>query len=217
VLAFGQAAAEAAPDPTPAVDVVAWPRPATMTSLAQTADGLLWFGTLLELQIELLVMAFACDRTRVASLMLGATGGGTAEYAYTWLGLTKEQHQLSHEPDGSAGQEQFVRALIWETRQFAMLLDRMKQVIEPDGTLLDSSLVMWGNELGKGNTHTGHDIPYVLAGRCQGRLKTGRYLKFDGRPSHSELYVPLLNALGVPATTFGDPDFYKRPLPGVFA
>jgi len=88
---------------------------------------------------------------------------------------------------------------------------------EADGqSLLDHSVVLWCNELGKGNSHTKRDIPYVLAGGAGGALPTGRYLRYGEAP-HGNLFVSILNAVGVPDTSFGDPDFCTGPLPGLLA
>jgi hypothetical protein len=172
---------------------------------------------LVRLQMDLVAMALACDRTRIVTFMLSGTGGGYNEYPYTWLGQTKAHHQLSHEPDGSPGQEAFVKDLVWDAEQFAYLVGRLKSLQEESGTVLDSSLLLWGNELGRGNNHSGNNIPFVLAGRCGGRLRTNRYLKFPAGTSHNDLLIALLNAMDIPAKTFGDPDFVTGPLPGIFA
>jgi hypothetical protein len=58
-------------------------------------------------------------------------------------------------------------------------------------------------------------MPYVLAGRAGGALKTGRFLTFDGSMPHQNLLVSMLNLMGVPATTFGRPDSCSGELPGL--
>jgi hypothetical protein len=91
----------------------------------------------------------------------------------------------------------------------------MDHVVEGNGkSMLDNSLVVWLNGLGKGNNHTRDNIPYVLAGSAGGYFPTGRYLTYDN--AHNDLMVSILNAMGLPnEKTFGDPSLCKGPLPGL--
>ncbi len=86
---------------------------------------------------------------------------------------------------------------------FNRLLDKMDAVVEPNGmTMLDNSLVLWISEFGTGQTHSVTNLPVVIAGGAQGKIKTNRYL---ARPTATlgDLYTSILNAFGVPATSFG--------------
>jgi hypothetical protein len=80
--------------------------------------------------------------------------------------------------------------------------------------MLDNSVVLWVNELGKGNSHTRNDIPWILAGGCKGYFDTGRALDFNGEP-HGKLMVSLCNAMDVPVTTFGVEQYSQGPLSGL--
>jgi hypothetical protein len=77
---------------------------------------------------------------------------------------------------------------------------------------LDNSVIVWGNELGLGNSHTLTDIPFVLAGSAGGYLRTNRFLQYDG-VAHNQLWVAMLNAMGSDATAFGHPDYSTGALP----
>jgi hypothetical protein len=86
---------------------------------------------------------------------------------------------------------------------FNRLLDKMDSVVEPNGmTMLDNSLVLWISEFGTGQTHSVTNLPVVIAGGAQGKIKTNRYI---ARPTATlgDLYTSILNAFGVPATSFG--------------
>ena len=98
------------------------------------------------------------------------------------------------------------------------MLSRLEEAKEVDGSsLLDHSLVLWGNELGVGNSHTYMNIPWVLAGGAGGYLKTGRALKFPDLP-HNDLLVSVCNAMGLDdVTTFGIPGVCTGPLPNLSA
>ena len=105
----------------------------------------------------------------------------------------------------------------WYAQQFAALIARLKAT--PDaagGTLFDGTLLLWCNELAKGNTHSRSGAPYVLAGSAGGALQTGRYLSYDGQGlPHNNLLVSILNAMGLPDTKFGKPEWCTGPLTGL--
>jgi hypothetical protein len=109
--------------------------------------------------------------------------------------------------------------------QMAALLDAMKAIPEGAGTMLDSSVVWWANNMADGDLHTVRGMPWVLAGSCGGYFRTGRYLRFGdwGQASptsgknmvpHNGILVGLANAMGVPTETFGDSQ-YGGELPGL--
>jgi hypothetical protein len=93
----------------------------------------------------------------------------------------------------------------------------MKAMPEGDGSMLDNTLLLWCNELAKGNIHGHADAPYVLAGRAGGGLRTGRLLSYAGGSTvpHNNLLVSLLNAMGLPDTTFGKAEWCQGPLSGL--
>ena len=77
--------------------------------------------------------------------------------------------------------------------------------------MLDNTVILWGNELAVGNTHSHVNMPFLLAGSAGGYLRTGRYVAFD-QVSHCNLLVTLLNAMGVPDATWGRDGFCDGPL-----
>lgn len=189
------------------------------------------------LQMDLMVLALACDLTRVASLQWS-----TAESTviHEWLPLeyagTREHHMMTHNETVAVSQEgakvdevtamairrDLTKVHTWYAQQFATLLTKLAAVQEGDKTLLDNLLLLWTNELGIGGVHSYTNIPYVLAGSCGGQLPTGRYFDFigdtapgfgNGQP-HNRLLVSLQNLMGVPGDSFGHPDF-KGALPGL--
>jgi hypothetical protein len=165
------------------------------------------------LQLDLLVMALACDITRVASLQWSRS---VSQTRFTWLGINEGHHDLSHlGDDDPVAIDKLTRINTWYTGQLASLIAKLKAIPEGDGTLLDNTLILFCNELAKGNTHSREDASYVLAGRAGGALDTGRFLHFEGAVPHNNLLVSLLNALGIPDQTFGEPDWCDGPLSGL--
>ncbi len=157
------------------------------------------------MQIELLVNSFVNDFARVATLQYTNSVGGAK---MRWLGIEDGHHALSHEPDSNEeAQKKLTRINTWFCEQLAYLANRLAETPEPGGTgsLLDNTLIVWTNELGKGNSHTLSDIPFVLVG---GGLdfKMGRSLKYKTAP-HNRLLLALANGIGHEITEFGNPDF----------
>ncbi len=103
----------------------------------------------------------------------------------------------------------------WHAEQVAYLLDQLAESVEVDGSsLLDNSLVLWGNEIGVGNTHTYKDIPWLIAAGSATGLDTGRFLKSADRP-HNDLLVSVCNAMGLAdVETFGIPACARAPCLG---
>ncbi|HEY3498662.1 MAG TPA: DUF1552 domain-containing protein, partial [Polyangiaceae bacterium] len=144
------------------------------------------------LQLDLLVMALACDITRVASLQWSRS---VSQTRFTWLGITEGHHDLSHLGDDDlAAVDKLTRINTWYTQQLATLLAKLEAIPEGDGTMLDNTLILFCNELAKGNTHSRKDASYVLAGRAGGALETGRFLHVPGEVPHNNLLVSLLRA-----------------------
>jgi hypothetical protein len=176
------------------------------------------FPTTGRLQMDLLVSALSCGLTNVGSLQWSTGQSGTT---FSWLGHDRYHHDLSHDGDSNVASQQMLADIQrWYAGEFAYLLDQMDSVMEADGqSLLDHSIVLWANELGKGNDHTYTDIPYVIAGGASGALRTGRYVRFpaSAAAAHGEFFVTLLQALGIEATTFGDPAYCRGALSGLLA
>lgn len=157
-------------------------------------------------QIQLLATAFACDMTRVGSLQISTA---VNSIRYPWLGSEGSGHALSHSTD-KASQEQVMVREQWVAAQIAALMDLLGAIPEGEGSVLDHTLIVWGNELGWGANHTHDDMPFLLAGGAPG-IRLGRFLRYEQIP-HGGLLLSVLHAMGVPAEGFGHPDFWTDPL-----
>ncbi len=164
--------------------------------------------TIAELEVDLLAMALACDLTRVASLQISTS---LNRIRYPWLNSMGEGHSLSHsfgsDPDAAA---QLTERGKWHCGLVARLCDRLSAIPEGDGTALDNTLLVWCSEISLGNSHSHTDMPFLVLGGGW-HFRTGRYLQLQGA-SHSNLLVSLLNAMGVPATTFGVAEHCTGPM-----
>lgn len=158
-----------------------------------------------KLQIELIVNSFAADFARVATLQYTNSVGGAKMH---WLGVDEGHHELSHEPDSKEdAQKKLTKINQWYCEQLAHLAQRLADTPEPggNGSLLDNTLLVWTNELGKGNSHTLDNIPFVLVGNGLD-FKMGRSLKYKNA-QHNRLLMSLAHGFGHQITKFGNPDF----------
>jgi hypothetical protein len=158
-----------------------------------------------KLQIDLLVNSFAADFARVATLQYTNSVGMAR---MRWLGINEGQHDLSHKPDNDAeSQNKLTHINRWYCEQLVYLAQRLAATPEPGGggSLLDNTLIVWTNELGKGNTHTLDNIPFVLVGNGLD-FRMGRSLKYPRVP-HNRLLLSLAHGFGHRITRFGNPDF----------
>ena len=159
------------------------------------------------LQIDLLVNSFVNDFARVATLQYTKSVG---QAKMKWLDIEDAHHTLSHEPDKNKdAYEKLVRINTWFAEELAYLLKKLDSTPEPgqSGSMLDHTLVIWTNELGKGNSHTLDHIPFVLAGNGFG-FRMGRSMWCENS-NHNRLLLSLAHAVGHPLETFGNPRLCK--------
>jgi hypothetical protein len=171
------------------------------------------FQEVSRLQIDLMVMALTCDMTRVASLLWTSA---TSNQTYPFLGFIDKHHELSHEGDSNTtAQNKLTDINTFYAGELAYLMQKLEAVPEGQGTMLDNTLIVWGNELGKGNSHSHHPIPIVLAGGAQGYFRMGRSMTV-GDIIHNRLLVSLCHYMGLTdQETFGNLDAGNGPLNGL--
>ncbi|GAC1452226.1 MAG: DUF1552 domain-containing protein [Isosphaeraceae bacterium] len=158
-----------------------------------------------KMQVDLMINSFTADFARVATLQFTNSVGGAKMH---WLGVDEGHHELSHLPDSDEkSQDKLTRINAWYCEQMAYLVKRLAETPEPggSGSLLDNTLVVWTNELGKGNSHTLDDIPFVLAGNGLD-FRMGRSIKYS-KVSHNRLLLSLAHGMGHSIERFGNPDF----------
>jgi hypothetical protein len=158
-----------------------------------------------KMQIELLVQSFAADFTRVATLQYTKSVGGARMH---WVGVSENHHGLSHKPDDdAAAAAKLTKINKWFCEQLAYLARRLAETREPggDGSLLDNTLVVWTNELGKGNSHSLDNIPFVLVGNGLD-FRMGRSIKYP-MVAHNRLLLALAHGFGHHIDRFGNPNF----------
>ncbi len=157
------------------------------------------------MQIDLLVNSLANDMSRVATLQYMRSVG---QARMSWLEIEEGHHGLSHEPDNNKqAREKLVRINQWFAGEIAYLAQELQRTADPTGggSLLDHTLVVWMNELGKGNNHTLDDIPFVLIGGEKAtNFEMGRVRQFPKHTPHNRLWLSIAHAMGHEVEHFGD-------------
>ena len=154
------------------------------------------------MQIDLMVNSFVNDFARVGTLQYTKSVG---QARMNWLNIKDGHHGLSHESDKNEDAvDKLTRINKWFAGELAYLAKRLAETPEPggSGSLLDNTTILWTNELGKGNSHTLNNIPFVLLGKGLG-FKMGRSLDMKGA-AHNRLHMAMAHAVGHHLKTFGN-------------
>jgi hypothetical protein len=165
--------------------------------------------------MDLLTLALACDLTRVASLQWRSS-----VTAFTWVNVSGDHHGISHQQGSAGADASLSRINKWFVDQAAYFLGRLKAFGDAGGgSLLDSTLFFWPNELATGKHRRTH-APYVIATgnfKLPGgkTLETGRFLKYPGGTPHTSLLTSIGRMMGLSITNFGATQWHKGPLPNL--
>jgi len=154
-----------------------------------------------DLMLDILVLAFQSDSTRVASFMFGMEKSGRA---YPEIGAPGSHHSTSHHLNKPENLDQLTRINTHHITLFARFLDRLKKVPEGDGTLLDHALILYGSGISDGNKHNHDNLPILLAGGAGKTLSGGRHLACPDKTPLCNLFLEMLARAGLPIEQFGD-------------
>lgn len=151
--------------------------------------------------LDLIVTAYTCDLTRVATFMYEHT---VTSIAHSWLGVNDAWHiGVSHHGGNAATLAKYTKVNRWMVSQLMYLMTKLEQVKEPDGTLLDNTVIFFGSEMSDGDGHTKTNMPVLVAGGTNCGLRSGRTVAATHQPM-ANLHVSLLRAMGLDVTSFGD-------------
>jgi len=159
--------------------------------------------TLIPMMFDVVALALSCQLTRIVTFQFGNAG---EKWYFRWLGINENSHDdIAHRDDGKNPDitAKILKMNVWYAQQVAYLGRALARLPAAEGTVLDSSLVVWGNEIATG-PHTLDDIPVVLLGKAAGRLKTTGVVIDQGFQDYHRLGTSLLNLMGVPSTGFGE-------------
>lgn len=159
------------------------------------------------LHLDLLTVAFACDTTRLGTVMFSDAKN---HIAMPFCGVTSGVHNVSHYGDGDPQRAALANRDRWVVEQLAYFITALRDTQDSVGSLLDHTLIFLGSDVARGNLHNHEDMPFLVAGHGAG-WPMGRALRFSGQP-HNNLLLAMLRALGGDANSFGDPSFCTGPL-----
>jgi hypothetical protein len=159
------------------------------------------YATHATLLMDLLALAYQTDLTRVSTFMLAREVSGRA---YPEIGVSDAHHPLSHHQDEAAKLERLHKVNEYQLRQFAHLVNKLAETREGDGVMLDNTLFLYGSGISDSNTHFHDDLPIAVVGGQAAGLRAGRYLRAPKGTPVANLYLTVLQKLGVEAEKFGD-------------
>lgn len=172
-----------------------------LPSIEKPAGIPITFPEYAKLMYDLQVLAFQTDLTRVSTLVIGREG---SMRVYPEIDVPDPHHPLTHHRNNPEWIEKVKKINCLHTELFAYFLNKLKSTPDGDGTLLDHSMIVYGSGLSDGNRHSHEDLPVLLAGRGDGSLKPGRHLVYKQGTPMTNLYLTLLDRMGVQPEKIGD-------------
>jgi hypothetical protein len=158
------------------------------------------YGEHIRLMGDMMILAFQTDLTRICTFMFANEGSNRS---YHEIGVEEGHHDISHHGGNPDKLRKKKMIDTFHVDQVAYMLKKMKTIKEGDSTLLDNTMVMYGGGISDGNAHNHDDLPILLAGRAAG-LKGGSHIVYKDYTPLNNLYISLLDRIGVQADKLGD-------------
>jgi hypothetical protein len=155
----------------------------------------------IRLMFDMIALSFQTDTTRISTFIMAHDGSNRP---YPMIGVSDGHHDLSHHRNDPVKKKLIAKINHFHTTQFAYFLDKLKSIREGEGTLLDSSMIVYGSAISDGNQHLHTNLPILLAGRGGGTLSPGTHLRVKDQTPMANLYLSMLDRLGVKEEKFGD-------------
>ncbi len=159
------------------------------------------FTEYVKLMYDLQVLAFQTDMTRVSTMVVAREG---SVRTYGEIGIPDPHHPLSHHRGNPEWIEKLARINRYHIELFGYFLQKMDSIQDGDGTLLDHSMIVYGSAISDGNQHSHNNLPALLAGGGSGCLKPGRHIVYKPETPMANLYLTLLDRVGVKPEAIGD-------------
>jgi hypothetical protein len=137
----------------------------------------------------------------VSTVMVARDGSNRS---YPWLGVKEGHHSVSHHGRKAENIEAIRKIDMYHMQLFAHFIERLKNTPEGDGNMLDHSLIMLGSGIGDGDRHNHDDLPVVMLGKGGGVVRPGRHMQFPQNTPLCNLYLSMLDSVGVKEQRFGD-------------
>ncbi len=161
-------------------------------------------GEFIRLQTDLMLLAFQMGITNISTFMIGPERWDATLLYEGVFDKPVQHHNMTHNQKGN-GYKELQKIDIFHMEQYAYMLKRMKSIKETDGSsMLDNSLVTYGAALGDGATHQFYDLPMIVAGKGQGQVKQGRFIKCKSGTLNSNLWLTLAQLMGLEIDSYAD-------------
>lgn len=155
----------------------------------------------MRMMCDLMVLAFQTDSTRIATMMFANAGDNKN---YRMIGVPDGHHDLSHHQNDAVKLEKIAKINRFQVQQLSYLLQKMKSIREGERTLLDNSMVVYGSGISDGNRHNHDNLPILVAGSGGGTIETGRHVRYDLETPVCNLFMSMLDRMGVNTPFIGD-------------
>jgi hypothetical protein len=161
-------------------------------------------GEYIRLQMDLMLLAFQMGITNVCTFMLGPERWDATLMYEGVFENPVQHHNMTHNQKGD-GYKDLQKIDIFHMQQYAYLIQRMKDMKETDGSsMLDNSVIAYGAGLGDGATHQYYDLPMIVAGKAQGQIKQGRFIKLPSGTLNSNLWLTMAQLMGLEIDSYSD-------------
>jgi len=155
----------------------------------------------IKLMLDMLVLAFQSDQTRVASFMFANEGSNRS---YKQINVPEGHHDLSHHGKDPGKQAKLQLINRFHMEQFAYFVEKLRSIPEAGGTVLDNSMLLYGSGISDGDRHNHDDLPILLVGRGGGKISSGRHLVYPENTPLNNLFLSMLDVMQVPVHSLGD-------------
>jgi hypothetical protein len=159
------------------------------------------FEEYVRLMFDLQVLAYQCDLTRVITFMMTPE---LSARTYPEIAVPEPHHALSHHQNRPENLDKLTKLQTYHAGLLSYYLAKLKATPDGDGSLLDHLTLLYGSGMSDSNVHDIHGLPIVLLGGGAGRLQGGRHLRYAAGTPLTNLYLTVLNKLGVPVERVGD-------------
>jgi hypothetical protein len=153
------------------------------------------------LMFDLQLLAYQGDVTRVVTYMIGREFSGRT---YPEIGVPDAHHPISHHQRDPVRMEKCAKINHYHVRQFAYFVEKMQNTPDGDGSLLDHSAILYGAGMSEGNGHVPRNLPILLVGGANGKLRGGRHVKYAEGTPLANFHLSLLDKLGVRVDSVGN-------------
>jgi hypothetical protein len=159
------------------------------------------YGEHIRLMGDMMILAFQADLTRIGTFMYANDGNNRS---YREIGVPEGHHDMSHHGKDPHKVDQKRKIDRFHVEQLAYMINKMRSIKEGNGTLLDNCMIVYGAGISDGDRHNHDDLPILFAGKAGGRIQTGRHMRYEKNTPMNNLFLSMLDRVGVDVETLGD-------------